>query len=296
MNTKNIYISYGKIGSDETARYNITLAKPMTVGEFITEWLTTGEWGYFGIHKPGAIFGDPQCEYKQGKIIGKGLPEEYLNKPIKNVYVSGGWSNSDFEFEVEGMTREEAKKTISKMLSVTDLTVRANMTEQMIEACHMAIKALEQEPCEDMGEISDGYHTFNQLYHQRAMLFATIVNEHPDISWKSFKHSDGHYCFDEDGEMFIVGIDTPEGPYTYHYHKKYWDLFKCKELECGKEWDGHTEEDVTRLLSLQQEPVFDKIRAEIKSSIDAEDTDGYSDYRAGLWQAIKIIDKYKAGE
>ena len=24
-----------------------------------------------------------------------------------------------------------------------------------------------------------------------------------------------------------------------------------EELECGKEWDGHTEEDVTRLLSLE---------------------------------------------
>lgn len=113
---------------------------------------------------------------------------------------------------------------------------------------------LKQEPCGDMGEVSDGYHTFNQLYHQRAVLFATIVNEHPGISWKSFKHSDGHYCFDEDGEMFIVGIDTPEGSYTYHYHKKYWDLFRCKELERGKEWDGHTEKDVTRLLSLKPEP------------------------------------------
>ena len=51
--------------------------------------------------------------------------------------------------------------------------------------------------------------------------------------------------------MFIVGIDTPKGSYTYHYHKKYWDMFKCQELEYGKEWDGHTEEDVTRLLSLK---------------------------------------------
>ena len=28
-------------------------------------------------------------------------------------------------------------------------------------------------------------------------------------------------------------------------------MFKCKELECGKHWDGHTEKDVIRLLSLQ---------------------------------------------
>ena len=47
------------------------------------------------------------------------------------------------------MTREEAIKTISKMLAVTDLTCRANMTGKMVEACHMAIKALEQEPMLD---------------------------------------------------------------------------------------------------------------------------------------------------
>lgn len=102
----------------------------------------------------------------------------------------------------------------------------------------------------DMGEVSDGYHTFNQLYHQRAVLFATIVNQNKDLAWKSFKHSDGNYCFDKNGEWFIVGIDTPEGSYTYHYSKEYWNMFNCKELEFAKEWDGHTENDVTRLLSL----------------------------------------------
>lgn len=117
----------------------------------------------------------------------------------------------------------------------------------------------EQQPCEDMGEVSDGYHTFNQLYHQRAVLFATIVNQNKDKSWKSFKHSDGNYCFDRNGEWFIVGIDTPQGSYTYHYTKEYWDMFDCQELECGKEWDGHTEEDVTRLLSLQKQLCEDYI-------------------------------------
>ena len=47
-----------------------------------------------------------------------------------------------------------------------------------------------------------------------------------------------------------MGIDTPEGSYTYHYEDKYFSLFNCEELECGKHWDGHTEKDVTRLLSL----------------------------------------------
>lgn len=110
-----------------------------------------------------------------------------------------------------------------------------------------------------MGEVTDGYHTFNQLYHQRAILFATIVNQNTNIAWKSYKHSDGKYCFDSNGEWFVVGVDTPEGSYTYHYSKEYWDYFKCKELDCGKEWDGHTEEDVTRLLSLDQKSCDDAI-------------------------------------
>lgn len=94
---------------------------------------------------------------------------------------------------------------------------------------------VEPEKCRDTGEISDGYHTFNQLYHQRAILFAAIVNQNKDISWKSYKHSDGKYCFDSNGEWFIVGVDTPEGSYTYHYSKEYWNYFECKELDCGKE-------------------------------------------------------------
>ena len=101
-----------------------------------------------------------------------------------------------------------------------------------------------------IGDLSDGYHTFNSLYYQRLVLFATIVNQNPDLAWKSRKHEDGELCFG--GGWFIVGITTPEGEYTYHYEDKDWDIFKCKELECGKHWDGHTDKDVTRLLSLEK--------------------------------------------
>lgn len=218
------------------------------------------------------------------------------------------------------MTNNEAKRK-----------VRGYLTDMLPSDCSDEIdeimKALEQQPSKDKGEISDGYHTFNQLYHQRAILFATIVNENKDKAWKSFKHSDGHYCFDEGGEMFIVGIDTPKGSYTYHYHKKYWDYFNCKELECGKVWDGHTEEDVTRLLSLDRQPSFinkpcvsegvcredkiqvlEKIRVEIKAKIEEaefarsvfrhEEKDTYkAEQCTGSIMAynnvIKLIDKYK---
>ena len=100
----------------------------------------------------------------------------------------------------------------------------------------------------EIGDFSDGFHTFNELYHQRAVLFAVIVKQNKSLAWKSHKHEDGELCFG--GGWFIVGIDTPEGSYTYHYENTYWDMFDCQELEHGKHWDGHTDKDVTRLLSI----------------------------------------------
>ncbi|MDR1549040.1 MAG: hypothetical protein LBT06_10695 [Hungatella sp.] len=100
-----------------------------------------------------------------------------------------------------------------------------------------------------VGEISDGSHTFNDLYHQRAVLFAVLCNIFPNYSWKSWRHHDGEKCFGAD-DWFIVGIETPEGQYTYHYEKKYWDMFKCQEVDQAPEWDRHTDKDVKRLLSL----------------------------------------------
>jgi len=97
-------------------------------------------------------------------------------------------------------------------------------------------------------DISDGYHTFRDLYYQRMVLFATIVKQNKELAWKSLRHEDGELCFG--GGWFIVGIDTPEGSYTYHYETNFWSMFDCRELERGKRWDGHTDKDVTRLLSL----------------------------------------------
>ena len=114
----------------------------------------------------------------------------------------------------------------------------------------------------DPGELSDGYHTFNSLYQQRLILFAALCNTFKDSSWKSHKHHDGEECFD--GGWFIVGIETPEGSYTYHYENKDWNLFKCKELPTAPLWDGHTEKDVKRLLSL------DKAIPSIKDTINSE--------------------------
>lgn len=97
----------------------------------------------------------------------------------------------------------------------------------------------------NMGEISDGYHTFNELYHHRAVLFSVICNSHKELAWKSKKHDTGDMY---DG-MFIVGIETPEGQATYHYDiDPYWDMFEVKELPNAPKWDGHTPDEAIRRI------------------------------------------------
>ena len=121
----------------------------------------------------------------------------------------------------------------------------------------------------DIGDLSDGFHTFNGLYYQRMILFAALVHAYKDRAWKSYRHEDGELCFG--GGWFIVGIDAPEGSYTYHYENKYFDRFDCVELPTGKHWDGHTEDDVTRLLSLPTLSL-DEVRGVGTWLSDEEDT------------------------
>ena len=93
------------------------------------------------------------------------------------------------------------------------------------------------DPTPITGETSDGYHTFNELYHHRAVLFSVIVATFPEKAWKAKKHRDSTMY----NGMFIVGIETPDGQATYHYDiSPYWDMFRCKEIEFAPEWDGHT--------------------------------------------------------
>lgn len=100
------------------------------------------------------------------------------------------------------MTREEAIKVIRKMLAYTDLSVRANLTADMVDACHLAIKILEQEPCEDaisrqevlyliadhdlsMGQVVKGIHALSSVTPQPKM------GHCKDCKW--WKDSDGVY-------------------------------------------------------------------------------------------------------
>lgn len=103
---------------------------------------------------------------------------------------------------------------------------------------------------ENIGQVSDGYHTFNSLYNQRFYLWAALVKAYKDKAWKTRRHHNGELCFG-DGDWFLVGITTPQGDYSYHYEIKDWDLFDCKEIAVAPPFDGHTDKDVSRVMSLE---------------------------------------------
>lgn len=98
------------------------------------------------------------------------------------------------------------------------------------------------------GSTSDGFHTFDELYH-RTVLLSVIVSVYPKLCWKSRKNSDGTMF----NNMFIVGINTPEGPVTNHCCNDLWDLFKCKIIQKAPVCDDHTShQDIQRIASMQK--------------------------------------------
>lgn len=104
----------------------------------------------------------------------------------------------------------------------------------------------QKEP-EDKGEISDGYHTFNELYRYRMLYNAAFFNLLPkEIVHKSKRHHDGEECFG--GGWFIVMANLPTGQISNHYELKDWDLFQIPEKEVADEWDGHTPQEAADRL------------------------------------------------
>lgn len=94
-----------------------------------------------------------------------------------------------------------------------------------------------------VGELSDTYHSFNDLYDHRMILSAFAMMNMP-YAWKAKTHEDGSMF---DG-MFIVGAPTPDGMITYHYDFEYWNLFKIPEIPHAPHFDGHTPEDVIKRI------------------------------------------------
>jgi len=103
-------------------------------------------------------------------------------------------------------------------------------------------------PMENVGEISDGYHTFNELYDHRCHLFIALMRSNPGISWRANLHSDGTMFPD----CFVAGMDLPTGTVSYHLPLWMWKMLDgCGMVTTGRapEWDGHIPADVIKRLA-----------------------------------------------
>lgn len=95
-----------------------------------------------------------------------------------------------------------------------------------------------------LGKVSDGYHTFDELYEHRRALFRLLTHLLPDNAWKARYHDDGTMY---DG-FFIVGLECQGKQITYHEPVQFWASFKVRELARAPEYDGHTPKDVVKRL------------------------------------------------
>lgn len=162
---------------------------------------------------------------------------------------------------------EALKNRFAKRLVWLKKDIHDEYSLGLHDGCEYDTKLIDEIPAADVEKMSDGYHTFADLYEQRLILSAALAKNNPN-AWKSKRHEDGSVPFG--GGWFIMGFDTDEGCYTYHYELKDWDLFQCKELDKGKPWDGHTSKDVRRLLSIPDADVAHVTRCKDCEHCDPE--------------------------
>lgn len=123
----------------------------------------------------------------------------------------------------------------------------------------------------DIGELSDGYHTFNELYEHRILLFLALMKTSAndslvkDYGW-SKRHSDGELCF---GGGWCIGWIVLENglEIRYHFNESYVtpEILHLEHL-FGREYSGKEETiDGLKYLIAGQSQVLDNILKKIDS-------------------------------
>lgn len=89
-------------------------------------------------------------------------------------------------------------------------------------------------------DISDGHHTFGELYDHRCLLFIRLcLALRTCARWK-----------DESGtDWFILYLQLPEGQISYHIHPKYLTMVETRiQFDPYHKWDGHDSDTVISRL------------------------------------------------
>lgn len=110
----------------------------------------------------------------------------------------------------------------------------------------------------DTNLISDGYHTFGELYEHRIRLFIQLCKMTKALSLldvtnkvKGIYPSVWAYVENESEQWFLLGIWKEDGKQiTYHLPARFWNEV-CEFAEILKDkpqWDGHSSSDILERL------------------------------------------------
>lgn len=141
------------------------------------------------------------------------------------------------------------------MKEYTLTTVEAHESHPHMEGKRRLVK-VKCRGLDDM-QVSDGYHTMDELYDHRITLYIALCRElraNPAYQvgqkanvWRSRVHADGSFM----QNWFVLGIGTEEGEQiAYHLPESRWE--ECDFADTYEiapiEWDGHTSADVLERL------------------------------------------------
>lgn len=147
----------------------------------------------------------------------------------------------------------------------------------------------------DKGEVSDGYHTFDELYDHRITLWIALCRERSSNVhvWRSTVHSDGTSY----SGWFALGMySTPGRQITYHLPLERWDETGFAEtLDFAPEFDGHTSDDV--LDRLKNLPAGENCRRMLSVAKDALSSYKFGNSSPDLAaEIVEAIEKVLEGE
>ena len=95
--------------------------------------------------------------------------------------------------------------------------------------------------CLSTGSVSDGRHTFTELYEQRALLFLALCLCNKD-----------KVSFGRDGKSQFpcVYLDLPTGQVSFHLSPRLLNLVKSnfKQVDANLHWDNHGKDEVVQRL------------------------------------------------
>ena len=96
----------------------------------------------------------------------------------------------------------------------------------------------------DLQDNHDGSHSFRELYEHRTALCMALVNSNKELFYKTKKNAENFSCVG----WFLVMGELPSGQIIYPVHEKYWNSFKCKEIDKIPNFDGHSPHDIVKRI------------------------------------------------